>query len=119
MRPKIFRIRADLNPDTAYNTSPSLATPHPHKHVIFYRSLVSLVRLSLYLIVVVSPGQSLEAVRVEAPAGGVQLLPVVLRQLRPERVDRDDEGSRISERVKITLPSAWNDFESCYFKVWF
>jgi hypothetical protein len=52
----------------------------------------NLVKLSLYyLIVVVGPGERLETVRVEAPAGGVQLLPVVLGQLRPERVDRDDK----------------------------
>ncbi len=52
----------------------------------------NLVKLSLYyLIVVVGPGERLETIRVEAPAGGVKLLPIILGQLRPERVDRDDK----------------------------
>jgi len=44
-----------------------------------------------HLVVVIGSGQGLEAVGVQPAAGGVKLLPVVLRQLRPERVDRDDK----------------------------
>ena len=47
------------------------------------------------MIVVVSPGEGLETIGVEFSAGRVQLLAVVLRQLRAERVDRDDEGPTI------------------------
>ena len=47
------------------------------------------------LIVIVSPGEGLESIGVKFSAGRVQLLAVVLRQLRAERVDRDDEGPAI------------------------
>ena len=45
----------------------------------------------IHLVVVISPGKSFEAVREESSTGGVELLPVVLGQLGPEGVDRDDE----------------------------
>ena len=45
----------------------------------------------IHLVVVISPGKSFEAVRKESSTGGVELLPVVLGQLGPEGVDRDDE----------------------------
>ena len=47
----------------------------------------------IHLVVVISPGKSLEAVREESSTGGVELLSVVLGQLGPEGVDRDDERS--------------------------
>ena len=45
----------------------------------------------IHLVVVISPGKSLEAVREESSTGGIELLSVVLGQLGPEGVDRDDE----------------------------
>ena len=48
-------------------------------------------RCEIHLVVVISPGKSLEAVREESSTGGVELLSVVLGQLGPEGVDRDDE----------------------------
>ena len=45
----------------------------------------------IHLVVVISPGKSFEAVRKESSTGGVELLSVVLGQLGPEGVDRDDE----------------------------
>lgn len=53
-----------------------------------------------YLVVVISSGQSLESIRVEPAARGVQLLPVVFGQLGAEGVDRDDKSS---EKAKIFL----------------
>merc|ERR1712018_851318 len=44
-----------------------------------------------HLVVVISPGESFESVREESSTGGVELLSVVLGQLGPEGVDRDDE----------------------------
>ena len=45
----------------------------------------------IHLVVIISPGKSFEAVREESSTGGVELLSVVLGQLGPEGVDRDDE----------------------------
>jgi hypothetical protein len=61
------------------------------------------------LVVVVSPGKGLESIWVKFSAGRVQLLTVVLGQLRAERVDRDDEGPAIGlelfEEVKFSINS--------------
>ena len=45
----------------------------------------------IHLIIVIGPGKSLEAVREESSTGWVELLSVVLGQLGPKGVDRDDE----------------------------
>ena len=50
-------------------------------------------RCEIHLVVVISPGKSLEAIREESSTGWVELLSVVLGQLGPEGVDRDDERS--------------------------
>ena len=50
-------------------------------------------RCEIHLVIVISPGKSLEAVREESSTGWVELLSVVLGQLGPEGVDRDDERS--------------------------
>ena len=47
------------------------------------------------MLIVICAGEGLEAVGIELAARGVQLLPVVLGQLRPERVDGDDEGAAV------------------------
>ena len=44
-----------------------------------------------HLIIVVSPGKSLESIGCKSAAGRIQLLSVVLRQLRAKGVDGDDE----------------------------
>ena len=43
------------------------------------------------LVIVISPGKSLEAIREKSPTGWVKLLPVVLRQLGAKGVDGDNE----------------------------
>ena len=48
-------------------------------------------RCEIHLVIVISPGKSLETVREESSTGGIELLSVVLGQLGPEGVDRDDE----------------------------
>ena len=45
----------------------------------------------IHLVVVISPGKSLEAIREKSPTGWVKLLPVVLRQLGAKGVDGDNE----------------------------
>ena len=45
----------------------------------------------VHLVVVVGPSESLESIRCKSAAGRVQLLSVVLRQLRAKGVDGDDE----------------------------
>ena len=56
------------------------------------------------LVVVVGSGQSFQSIRVKLPASRVQLLAIILGQLGPERVNRDDEGTTIGleldERLK-------------------
>ena len=54
----------------------------------------------IHLVVVISPGKSFEAVREESSTGGVELLSVVLGQLRPEGVDRDDERPALVGRFQ-------------------
>merc|ERR1719382_2009853 len=49
-----------------------------------------------HLVIVISPGKSLEAVREESSTCWVELLSVVLGQLGPEGVDRDDERPPVS-----------------------
>lgn len=51
---------------------------------------------SLHLLVVVGAGQRGQTVRVHLAAARVQLSPVVLGQLRSERVDRDDDRTTVS-----------------------
>ena len=51
------------------------------------------------LVVVLGLGQHGEPVGVEVAALGVQLLAVLLAQLRAERVDRDDERSPVSLKL--------------------
>ena len=43
------------------------------------------------LVIVICPGQSLETIRGKFATSRIQLLPVILGQLRPEAVDGDDE----------------------------
>lgn len=54
----------------------------------------------LHLLVVVGPGQRRQTVRIHFTATRIQLGPVVLRQLRAERVDRDDDGTTIGLELK-------------------
>ena len=48
------------------------------------------------LVIIIGSSESLEAIRSELAAGWVELLPVILGQLRAEAVDGDDEGSPVS-----------------------
>ena len=45
----------------------------------------------IYLVIVISSGQGFQTIRSQLAARGVELLSVVLGQLGPEGVDRDDE----------------------------
>lgn len=55
------------------------------------------------LLVVLTLGQLVEAIREQLPTGGVQLLPVVSSQLCSKGVDGDDEGTTIGFKLHVTL----------------
>ena len=58
---------------------------------IFILVLTIMFGTKIYLVIVISSGQGFQTIRCQLAARGVELLSVVLGQLGPEGVDRDDE----------------------------
>ena len=64
---------------------------------------------STNLLIIISAGQSSQTIGVETTAGGIQFHSIIFRQLGPERVDRYDQSTTISFKLK-----QFNPHQLCY-----